>query len=444
MLNNLKYRFALRIVKLLDTILVSFPAVICWSVCYTDKISYQLPVRRTWMAMILFWFLYISFARLYDAFLISINRIWENIYSQTLAILFSDSILFLLSWLITGYFPSYMAAAKMLIMQILLAVIWCSFAHIWYFRVYPPKKTAIIFDACKGIDQLIAAYGLDRKFKITYILPVEEGLGKISMLHDVDVVFIIGIHSHDRNRILKYCVENHVDVYMIPRIGDVLMSGAKKTHILHLPMLRVSGYDPTPEYVIAKRFFDVLAAGLMLIILSPVMMITALCIKSYDHGSVFYKQTRLTQNGKKFSILKFRSMHMDAEADGISRLASGEDDSRVTPVGRVIRKYHIDELPQLFNVIMGSMSIVGPRPERPEIAAQYEKELPEFRLRLLAKAGLTGYAQVYGEYHTSPYDKLQMDLMYISHPGFWEDLKICFVTVKILFLPCKNVQKIQS
>lgn len=134
-------------------------------------------------------------------------------------------------------------------------------------------------------------------------------------------------------------------------------------------------------------------------------------------------------------VHKFRSMKVDAEKDGVARLSTGNKDDRVTPVGRFIRKVRIDELPQLLDILRGDMSIVGPRPERPEIAAQYEKELPEFALRLQAKAGLTGYAQVYGKYNTTPYDKLQMDLMYIAHPSIVEDLRIIFATIKILFIP---------
>ena len=134
-------------------------------------------------------------------------------------------------------------------------------------------------------------------------------------------------------------------------------------------------------------------------------------------------------------IHKFRSMRVDAEKDGVARLSSGDNDDRITPVGRIIRKFRIDELPQLLDILSGNLSVVGPRPERPEIAEEYMKEIPEFQLRLQAKAGLTGYAQVYGKYNTTPYDKLQMDLMYIAHPSFAEDIRICFATFKILFSP---------
>ena len=150
-----------------------------------------------------------------------------------------------------------------------------------------------------------------------------------------------------------------------------------------------------------------------------------------DGGPAFYKQVRLTKDGKQFEILKFRSMRVDAEKDGVARLSTGDKDDRITKVGHIIRACRLDELPQLLNILKGDLSIVGPRPERPEIAAQYCEEMPEFALRLQAKAGLTGYAQVYGKYNTTPYDKLQMDLMYIAHPSLIEDLKIMLATVKI-------------
>ena len=163
------------------------------------------------------------------------------------------------------------------------------------------------------------------------------------------------------------------------------------------------------------------------------MLIIGLLIKR-DGGTAFYKQNRLTKDGKVFPVYKFRSMRMDAEKDGVARLSTGENDPRITPIGCFIRAVRLDELPQLLNILKGDMSIVGPRPERPEISAQYEKEFPEWNLRLQAKCGLTGYAQVYGQYNTTPYDKLLMDLMYISEPSLFEDFKIMFATVKILFM----------
>ena len=184
-----------------------------------------------------------------------------------------------------------------------------------------------------------------------------------------------------------------------------------------------------------KRLFDIVSSGLVLLIMSPLMLVIALAIRLTDGGPVFYKQCRLTKDGKAFMVHKFRSMRVNAESDGFARLSTGDKDDRITPIGRIIRKVRLDELPQLIDILKGDMSVVGPRPERPEIAAKYMEELPEFALRLQAKAGLTGYAQVYGKYNTTPYDKLQMDLMYIAHPSLLEDLRIIFATIKILFMP---------
>jgi lipopolysaccharide/colanic/teichoic acid biosynthesis glycosyltransferase len=161
------------------------------------------------------------------------------------------------------------------------------------------------------------------------------------------------------------------------------------------------------------------------------MVAVAIVIRR-DGGPAFYRQCRLTNDGKRFNVLKFRSMRVDAEKDGVARLATEKDD-RITSVGHFIRKCRIDELPQLINILRGDMTIVGPRPERPEIAEKYEQELPEFSLRLQAKAGLTGYAQVYGKYNTTPYDKLRFDLMYIENYSILLDLKLMILTLRIIF-----------
>lgn len=379
--------------------------------------------------------LYITFARIYDAFLISHHRISEMIYSQILAAMVADGFIYMVIVLLSKRFVNLLPGIAAIAGQLLMSMLWSLLAHRWYFSTYKANISAVIYDCEEDFEELIRDYKLDKKFDVQKVIHVKDCLRNIHELDSIKTVFLSDLHSHDRNMILKYCVEHTITVYVIPRIGDVIMSGARRMHMFHRPVLRVGRYSPSPEFFLFKRVFDLAIAGIATIIFSPVMLITAIAIKAYDHGPVFYKQCRLTKNGKKFNVLKFRSMRTDAEANGVARLSSGEDDPRITPVGRFIRKCRIDELPQLFNIIEGSMSIVGPRPERPEIAAQYEEVFPEFRLRLQAKAGLTGYAQVYGKYNTTPYNKLRMDLMYIAHPSILEDLQICFATVKILFIP---------
>ena len=199
------------------------------------------------------------------------------------------------------------------------------------------------------------------------------------------------------------------------------------------PVLFVTRTYIKPEYRIIKRGFDFVASLIALIVLSPIMLLTALAITLYDGGPAIYKQVRLTQDGRKFMLWKFRSMRTDAEKDGVARLSTGDNDDRITPIGKFVRKCRLDELPQLFNILSGDMSIVGPRPERPEIAEQYYKTIPDFRLRLQVKAGLTGYAQVYGKYNIDPYEKLEFDLLYINNMSLLTDLRLIFATVSILF-----------
>ena len=187
-------------------------------------------------------------------------------------------------------------------------------------------------------------------------------------------------------------------------------------------------------FVNVISYFQLSLMANWLILASPFMLVTAIAIKLYDRGPVFYKQVRCTIGQKKFYILKFRSMKVDAEKDGVARLAS-KNDSRITPVGKFIRATRIDELPQLINILKGEMSFIGPRPERPEIIEQYMEEMPEFAFRTKVKAGLAGYAQVYGKYNTTPYDKLKLDLTYIEQYTVWLDLKLMLLTLKILIRP---------
>lgn len=433
-MSQLKHDVAVRAVKALDPVLLTLPFAAAWFAYYASRLASPFYYWGNWVVVGLFFLLYITFCRIYDGFLFSTMRISELVYSQALAALISNGVLYIVLCLLSKRLANLLPLLLVMGLQVAFAALWSFLSHQWYFGKYPPSRSAIIYDAREGLERLVQEYGLEKKFKIYVAMTIQQALANKEDLANMETVFLSGIHSHDRNILLKYCVEHNITVYVIPRIGDVLMSGAHTMHLFHLPMLRVGRYHPSPIYLLLKRGFDILVSGLATILLSPVFIGTAIAIKSHDHGPVFYKQKRLTKDGKVFEVLKFRSMRVDAEKDGVARLSTGDKDDRITPVGRFIRKVRIDELPQLLNILKGDMTICGPRPERPEIAAQYEEDLPEFRLRLQAKAGLTGYAQVYGKYNTTPYDKLVMDLMYIAHPSFLQDLQIMFATVKILFM----------
>ncbi len=431
-----KDRIIQRSVKALDVVLVVIPFAVAWFTYYHLNIySDAFFLRGHVFVIVLYTFVYYLLAHLYKGFALHINRISDLIFSQALAAGINNFVAFMWLWLLIRYMPNVPVLILVYLAQLVLIFLWCLLAHIWYFKTFAAKKTVVIWDELKGIEDLVHEYGMENHFDIYKVLNVNECIetGIDETLEGAQVVFLCSLHSHERNQIIKRCVDLGVTSIVLPRIGDVIMTGAERIHLFHLPMMQVGRYNPVPEYLVAKRIIDFVLSTLLLIILSPLMLITALIIKLSDGGSVFYKQIRLTKDGKLFYILKFRSMRMDAEKDGVARLSSGEEDPRITPFGRFIRKCRIDEIPQLINIFKGDMSFVGPRPERPEIAKQYEKELPEFNLRLQVKCGLTGYAQVYGKYNTTPYDKLLLDLMYIAHPSLSEDFKILFSTVRILF-----------
>lgn len=432
---SFKHEIGLRFLKLINLLLMVFAFAVAWFWYYDHLTAVPFYWKGDVAIIMLFAVLYYLFGKTYDAFLISHYRIFDIVASQSLAVLFSDGLLYVVVFLLSKRLVNPLPLLLIFADQVAFSVIWTYFSHIIYFKWFPARKSIIIYDLRRGMNDLIEEYGLGKKFDVKMTATVEECLNNLSMIDDMEVVFLSGVHSHDRNIILKHCLYKNKQVYMIPRVGDVIMSSAQQMHMFHLPIMRVQRYTPHPLYLLLKRVFDIVSSLTGLIILSPIFFITAIAIKATDNGPVFYKQERLTKNGKRFKIHKFRSMRTDAEKDGVARLSTGVNDDRITPIGRVIRKFRIDELPQLIDILAGNLSVVGPRPERPEIADEYIKEMPEFQLRLQAKAGLTGYAQVYGKYNTTPYDKLQMDLMYIAHPSFAEDIRICFATIKILFVP---------
>ena len=416
---------------------MGLPVVFFWIVNYfIISDATDIPYRESCMVGFLFLVLYFVFGRVYDAFWVSFNRLPEMIYSQMLAAVLSDGIVFVMVCFLLDRFPGVLLLLACVGLQLILSFLWSVSARAWYFHTFPPKKTAIIYDTHDELQSLIEDYGLSNKFGVTVNCSIEECMkSDFRQIKDneIEVICMRDVQSHQRNRILKYCIQNDITVYVVPRVGDMLMRSAQDLHMLHLPIVRLTRYKPTIEYATVKRLFDIALSGIALVVLSPIMLITAAAIKLNDGGAVIYKQTRLTKDGRQFQILKFRSMREDAEAAS-GAVTSPKEDDRTTSVGKVIRRFRIDELPQLINIFVGDMSIVGPRPERPELASQYEKEMPEFALRLQVKAGLTGYAQVYGKYNTSPYDKLQMDLYYIANQNILQDLTICFATVKILFM----------
>ena len=374
------------------------------------------------------------FYKLYGGFKVGYLRVFEVLYSQILSVPCVNFITYLQLALIGhwkfGHNIKYLL--EMTGINMVVVVIWVFFMRWVYARLYPPRQMLMIYGGRNPGDLRNKFETREDKYAIKEMAPLSLGLDVIKeKINGYKAVVIGDIPSHERNLLLKYCFEKDIRCYSIPKLSDIMLRNADDIHLFDTTLLLSRNLRLTAEQLFFKRIVDIIFSLAGLVIASPFMILIALAIKLYDGGPVFYKQPRLTKDKQIFMILKFRSMQMDSEVKG-AQLAKKEDD-RITPVGKFIRRIHFDELPQIFNILKGDMSLVGPRPERPEIAALYSERIPEFDYRLKVKAGLTGYAQVYGKYNTTPYDKLKLDLTYIETYSLKLDLKLLMLTFKILF-----------
>lgn len=392
--------------------------------------------------MILIYFLImLVFLYMVGALKIGVYRKKNVVLSQIIGYLITDLVFFALIVLMVGQVARLKYLVKntllMCLIQVCLSVFFTLFLEGLFKRLYEPKKMMILYE--KSVPRTLQEKLLSRgdRYVVSGSMQVKEGwmqeLGKRREEDWFSAVMLYDISSPVRNDVLKFCYQYNLPVYLVPKISDVLIRSAEDVEGFDTPILFVREYGMTYGQGIIKRFMDILLSLLGIILTSPVMLVTAIAIKAHDKGPVIFSQERCTKNRKVFRIYKFRSMRVDAEKDGVARLAQ-ENDDRITKVGHFIRKTRIDELPQFFNILKGDMSLVGPRPERPEIIEEYCERFPEFVYRMKTKAGLTGYAQVYGKYNTTAYDKLKLDLFYVQRYSLWLDVKIVLMTIKVIFM----------
>ena len=431
----IKERLLIDILKAILIISFSSGIYFVWTNYYNPYIPVPLYRYGNYLIAAVFGAVYFFLGQTYGGFMIGTSTVSDIIYSHGICVALTLTLTYIIFSLMSVSLVNVLPFIVIFAVYFSFAIIWVIITDRAYFKIHPPRKTIVVYDRVDSYISLRGIKSMDRRFNVVETLrsrntDLETVYEKLS---EADAVFLCGLPADYRNQIVKYCVRYNKVAYIKPKISDTIIRGGKTIQLLNVPVYRCTRSNQKLFYVVGKRIFDIIIALFAMIVLSPLMAVIAIMIKAYDKGPVLYKQTRLTMNGREFKVWKFRSMKVDAEKDGVARLAT-EDDDRITPVGRVIRKLRLDELPQVFNILGGSMSIVGPRPERPEIAKQYEDEMPEFALRLQVKAGLTGYAQVYGKYNTPPYDKVQMDLIYVANQSFLVDLKLILMTVKILFM----------
>lgn len=405
-----------------------------WIKDYNSYTVFPFFQKGHWMMAAMYILYQMIFLYVFGGLKIGYFKKRNIIYSQSLALICANIVIYLQIVLLSARFVSAMPLLKVTLLAFIVIVLVAWISEFVFNKFFPPRKMLLLYEDYEPLEFINKMNSRKDKYLIQKQMKVSAGMEKLEKeILQYEGVVIYDVHSETRNKILKYCYGNDIRVYSTTKVSDILTRGAESLHIFDTPLLLYRNLGLRFEQKVAKRTLDIVISVLMLIVTSPIFLIAAIAIKAYDGGPVFYRQARCTLNGKVFNIHKFRSMIVDAEKNGKSQPAT-DNDPRITPVGKVLRATRLDELPQLIDILVGNMSLVGPRPERVEHVEKYTKEVPEFAYRLKVRGGLTGYAQIYGKYNTSPYDKLQLDLIYIQNYSIFLDLKLILMTVKILFM----------
>ena len=405
-----------------------------WQLYLNNIIEERFWRRGIWLLSALYGVLLVFFLQTYGGLKIGYLKRGNIIYSHILSLFIVNTIGYFILALIDKRFHSPVSFILLTVVDGIIVCIWV-FLFQWIYGVlFPPRKLLVVYGVRPVFSIMEKIGARDDKYVIGGSISIDEGIDKImAKAKEFEGIVVGDVPSHDRNLILKKCYDSSIRVYMIPKISDILVRSSTNLNLFDTPILLSKNEGLQIDQMAVKRFIDIVVSLIGIMLTSPLFVMFGAAIHLADRGPIFYTQTRLTIDGKLFKIYKFRTMRVDAEKDGVARLA-GEVDDRITDVGKILRATRLDELPQLFNIIKGEMSLVGPRPERPEIAAEYMEDLPEFAMRLKMKAGLTGYAQVHGKYNTTPYDKLKLDLHYIRNYSLWMDLILIVLTPKVLFM----------
>lgn len=382
-----------------------------------------------WVVLLLYLGCYDCFARLYGGFKSGNYRISEICTAQMLSLIFANGCGWAACSIFKHHILSVMPFFAIFLVQLVLIILWGWAMNKIYFAMNIPRKVVLVSDTdASALQKKLTKRAL--KFNLASLCDGKTAYKQIDKLcSEYDGVILYETEQSYREKIIAECVEKEVRVFLVPTLPDIQMRSMRMMHILDTPLLMYEEFKLHKKALLLKRVFDICLSAAILILTLPLTLLIALAIKIEDKGPAFFFQERCTKNLRIFKMVKFRSMKPGS--DKLGPVPATEMDSRITKVGRVIRATRLDELPQLWNILKGDMSIVGPRPERVEYVKAYTKDLPEFALRSRMQGGLTGYAQVYGKYNTSPYDKLVMDLTYIENWSLLLDVKLILLTIKV-------------
>lgn len=427
-----------RTVMLLLKVLLFFILFATFFVFFGIENEWLLRLSRTAaVTMLTFVVLGSALMSIYGGYSVGITKSKPIIYSMTLSTVFTDIVTHLQLCIMNTnaannqkfQYEHPLLLLLVMFIQILVIIFFAYFGNFVYFSINSPEKCCVITTSKYSLNNIIPKI---KKYKKQYLITdaiLFTNPDLFDIINRCDTVFVYDVPAASRTTIVEYCYANNKNIYYNFEMCDVVSLRGRNAILDDKPMIASTVKGLTVEQRIMKRAMDLFVSTVGLIITSPIMLACAIAIKAEDGGSVFFKQKRATKDGKIFKVYKFRTMK---EKNSINKSVT-EDDDRITKVGKILRKFRIDELPQIINIFKGEMSVVGPRPEMIENVDEYTQALPEFSYRLRVKAGLTGLAQIAGKYNTSPKDKLVLDLMYIEKYSIWQDIKLIFQTLTVFF-----------
>ena len=423
-----------KIEGLFEVGILSVAYFIVWKMLYDLPTMHQFEGNGKYLLVGLYALLTMILFYYSDSFKFGHMKLADVVISQWISTIIINGFTYFQLCLIANRMKNPLPMFLLILIDIVLTFVFSYIFTAIYHSFCIPKRMVMVSGSDKAVSLKLKMDTRNDKYKIVRTINCNEVSFEylIKEISRYDAVVINDVDAKIRNDLLKYCYQNSMRTYLVPKLSDIIYSGGEDITLFDTPLKLVKGRGLSPAERLLKRAFDLVLTTIALIPTLLVTAIVAIAIKIEDGGSVFYKQARVTKDGKVFDILKFRSMIENAEADGKPHPATDNDD-RITKVGKVIRAMRIDELPQLFNILKGDMSIVGPRPERVEHCEMYGAEIPEFEFRNKVKGGLTGFAQIYGKYNTSALDKLKLDLMYIENYSLILDIKLILMTIRIMF-----------
>lgn len=405
--------------------------LLIWTMLYQLRTEAPLFRRGNWAIIAAYPILLLVFGKVFGTFKISTRKV-DIVFSNIGTLVVVNALSYFIIVLATRVYVPVWPLIALFAAETVITIIWLLIIKKINSVLFPTRRMLLIHGDYSYRDIVFNMNKKSDRYMVRETISASENMETIrKRIDNYESVLISDITATKRNDIFKYCYERGKRVYLLPKLTDIIIRSGTDVHVGDTQIFLLKNYGLSVEQRFFKRVLDLLVSGIMIILTSWLMLIIALLIYMEDKGPVFYTQERLTKDAKTFMIIKFRSMRVDAESKGAQ--LSQKNDSRVTKIGKILRVSHLDELPQLFNVFKGEMSMVGPRPERPSIMKEYMEEVPEFAYRLKVKGGITGYAQVYGKYNTTPYNKLRLDLIYIQNYSLWLDLKCLMQTFKVVF-----------